>query len=262
MSIATLSGEGYVPPGVNDLYPPPIFDAVPWLVKPIVLVALSVVIIIGFLLSATRRPALVPGRLQFTGELVYGFVRNSLARDVIGSRDYKPFVPYLFALFMFILVNNLYGILPLISFPPMAKIGFPMVLALISLVVFNTVGIKRQGFVPYFKNMMFIPGVPVFVYPLLAPIELLSTIVIRPLSLTLRLFANMFSGHLLLLVFITGSEYLMLEVANPLLKVAGAATGVLYVGLTFYELFVQVFQAYIFTLLTALYIAGATSEGH
>jgi F-type H+-transporting ATPase subunit a len=262
VSIAKLAGEGYVPPDVNALYPPPIFDSVPWLVKSIVLVAFSIVIILGFLLGATRRPALVPGRLQFAGELVYGFVRNSMARDVIGSRDYKPFVPYLFALFMFILVNNLYGILPLISFPPMAKIGFPMVLALIALVVFNTVGIKRQGFIPYFKNMMFIPGVPVFVYPLLAPIELLSTLVIRPLSLTLRLFANMFSGHLLLLVFITGSEYLMLEVANPLLKVAGAATGVLYVGLTFYELFVQVFQAYIFTLLTALYIAGATSEGH
>jgi F-type H+-transporting ATPase subunit a len=185
-----------------------------------------------------------------------------MGRDVIGSKDFKPFVPLLFTLFTFILVNNLYGIFPFISFPPMAKIAYPMVLALISLVVFNYVGIKRQGFIPYFRNMMFIPGVPVFIYPLLAPIELLSTLVIRPLSLTLRLFANMFSGHLLLLVFITGSQYLMFEVANPLLKVAGAATGIMAVVLTFYELFVEVFQAYIFTLLTALYITGAVSEDH
>ena len=257
-----MADEGYVPPGLHDLYPPPLFDAIPWLIKSIVLVAISVVIILAFFLAATRRPALVPSRLQFTGELVYSFVRNSMGRDVIGSKDYKRFVPLLFTLFTFILVNNLYGILPFVSFPPMAKIAFPMVLAIISLVVFNYVGIKRQGFVPYFRNMMFIPGVPVFIYPLLAPIELLSTLVIRPLSLTLRLFANMFSGHLLLLVFITGSQYLMLEVANPLLKVAGAATGVMAVVLTFYELFVEVFQAYIFTLLTALYITSAISEDH
>ena len=262
MSIATLAGEGYVPPDVNDVYPPALFDATPWLTKSIVLVTLSVFIIVTFLLAATRRPALVPGRLQFTGELIYSFVRNSMARDVIGSKDFKPFVPLLFTFFTFILVNNVYGILPLISFPPMAHIAYPMVLALVALVVFNYVGIKRQGFFPYFKNMMFIPGVPWFVYPLLAPIELISTIIVRPLSLTLRLFANMFSGHLLLLVFITGSEYLMLEVANPFLKAAGAATGALYIVLVFYELFVEIFQAYIFTLLAALYIAGATSEGH
>lgn len=247
---------------MEELYLPSVFDSLPWLVKPLLLVAISVFIIVGFFYAATRKREMVPSRLQFAGELVYSFVRNGIGRDVIGTRDFAKFVPLLFALFTFILVNNLFGILPFVSFPPMAKIGFPIVLALISLIVFNVVGIRRQGFVPYFKNMMFIPGVPVFVYPLLAPIELLSTLVIRPLSLTLRLFANMFSGHLLLLVFVTGSEYLLFTVANPLLKAAGALTGVLTVGLTFYELFVEIFQAYIFTLLTALYIASANGDGH
>ena len=165
-------------------------------------------------------------------------------------------------MFTFIMVNNLYGIIPLIYFPPMAKIGFPLVLAVISLVVFNTVGIRRQGFFNYFKNVMFIPGVPVYIYPLLAPIELLTALVIRPFTLTLRLFANMFAGHMLLLVFIVGAEYMLFEAASPLLKGAGVFTGALAVGLTFYEIFVELFQAYIFTLLSALYIAGALSEEH
>ena len=143
----------------------------------------------------------------------------------------------------------------------MAKIGYPMVLAIIVLFVYNIVGIRRQGFVPYFKNMMFIPGVPVYVYPLLAPIELLTNLVIRPFSLTLRLFANMFSGHMLLLVFVTGTSYLLLDGSNLFLRGAGVFTGAMTIVLTFYELFVEIFQAYIFTLLTALYIAGAT-EGH
>lgn len=262
MNIALLAGEGFHPPGVQEFYLPPAFDAIPWLVKPIMLVMLSVVIIVVFLHLASRERAVVPSRMQFAGELVYGFVRDGIARDTIGSKDYQKFVPLLFAMFTFIMVNNLYGIIPVLYFPPMAKISFPLVLAIISLVVFNVVGIRKQGFFPYFKNMMFIPGVPVYIYPLLAPIELLTALIIRPFTLTLRLFANMFAGHMLLLVFITGSEYMLLEAANPLLKGAGVFTGALAVGLTFYEIFVELFQAYIFTLLTALYIAGATGDGH
>ncbi len=256
-----LAGPGYQPPSVHDLYLPALFDGLPWVVKPAILVVASVVIIVGFLHMATRQRAMVPGRVQFAGELVYNFVRNSIARDVLGAHDFMKFVPLLFALFTFILVNNLFGVIPFISFPPMAKIGYPMVLAIISLIVFNVVGIRRQGFVKYFKDMMFIPGVPVYVYPLLAPIELLTNLIVRPLSLTLRLFANMFSGHMLLLVFVTGTSYLLIDGSNLFLRGAGVFTGVMTVGLTFYELFVEVFQAYIFTLLTALYIAGAT-EGH
>ena len=251
-----------MPPGVQEFYLPPPFDAIPWLTKPILLVMLSVVIIVVFLHLASRKRAVVPSRMQFAGELVYGFVRDGIARDTIGSKDYKRFVPLLFAMFVFIMVNNLYGILPVVYFPPMAKIGFPLVLAVVSLIVFNVVGIRKQGFFPYFKNMMFIPGVPAYIYPLLAPIELLTALIIRPFTLTLRLFANMFAGHMLLLVFIVGAEYMLIEATSPLLNVAGVFTGALAIGLTFYEIFVELFQAYIFTLLTALYIAGATGDGH
>jgi len=257
-----MADNGYVPPTSHEVFPPGIFDSVAWFTKPILLVCISVLLIVGIFMTMTRKKAVVPSRGQFAGELVYDFVRNGIGRDLIGSKDFRPFVPLLFALFTFILVNNLFGVTPLVSFPPMAHIAFPMVLALIVLVVYNTVGIRRVGFGPYFRDIMFIPGVPKFVYPILAPIELLTVLFIRPFTLTLRLFANMFAGHMLLLVFVTGAEYLLIEVANPLLKGAGLLTGVVALVMTFFELFVEIFQAYIFALLTALYIGGAVSEGH
>lgn len=260
--LGRVLADGYVPPGVPEVFPPAIFDQVGWFTKAILLVSLSVVILVAFWLAAVRKPAIVPSRMQFTGELVYDFVRNGIGRDIIGSRDYMTFVPLLLSLFSFILVNNVFGITPFVSLPPMAHIAFPMVLALIVLVVYNVVGIRRQGFGRYFKDVMFIPGVPAFVYPILAPIELLTILFIRPFTLTLRLFANMFAGHLLLLVFVTGAEYMLFEVANPALKAAGLLTGVVALVMTLFELFVEIFQAYIFALLTALYISGAVNEGH
>lgn len=257
-----LAGEGYTPPGVDDVFPQPLFSGIPWFAKAMLLVMISVVILVGLFVALGRKPKVVPSRMQFAGELVYGFVRDGIGRDVIGSKDYMRFFPLLFTLFSFILLNNIFGVTPLVSLPPMAHISYPLVLALIVLVTYNYVGIRRQGFVAYFKDVMFIPGVPTFVYPILAPVELLTILIIRPFTLTLRLFANMFSGHLLLLVFITGSEYLMFKVANPLLKSAGLLTGGMALIMTFFELFVEIFQAYIFTLLTALYIGGAVSEGH
>jgi F-type H+-transporting ATPase subunit a len=239
-----------------------LFEQLDWVTKPALLVVLSIVVLLAFFLSATRKKALVPSRLQFMGEVVYDFTRNSIGRDLIGSKDYKPFVPLIFSLFTFILVNNVFGITPVLYLPPMAHIAYPLTLAVIVLIVYNVVGIRRQGFVPYFRDVMFIPGVPPFVYPILAPVELLTILFIRPFTLTLRLFANMFAGHMLLLVFATGAEYLLVDVANPALKAAGLLTGGVAIVMTFFELFVEFFQAYIFALLTALYISGAVNEGH
>ncbi|MCZ3389484.1 MAG: F0F1 ATP synthase subunit A [Actinomycetia bacterium] len=260
--IGSFLADGYIPPGAEEVFPPEIFGQVPWFDKAILLVIISVFVISVFLWAAVRRPALVPGRMQFTGELLYNFVRNGIGRDIIGSKDYMTFVPLLFTLFTYIMVNNLWGVTPFVSFPPMAHIAFPMVLALIVLVVYNVAGIRRQGLGRYFKDVMFIPGVPAFVYPILAPIELLTILFIRPFTLTLRLFANMFAGHMLLLVFVTGAEYMIFEVSNPALKAAGLLTGVLAIVMSLFELFVELFQAYIFALLTALYISGAVNEGH
>ena len=114
------SGEGgeFVPPGPGSFELPPWAEVAGFgLTKSMLLVVLSAVVIIGFTYASSRKAAVVPGRLQFAGEAVYGFVRNSLARDNIGSEHFMKFVPYLFSLFLFILVNNYYGVIPFLQFP-------------------------------------------------------------------------------------------------------------------------------------------------
>jgi F-type H+-transporting ATPase subunit a len=260
-SLVRLSaeGEGFVPPSSNDFNLPPIFGDNAFTTKPIVMVFFSVILISIFFIAASRKAAVVPSKLQFAGESIYAFVRNDLARDVIGH-EFMRFVPYLFTLFTFILTNNLFGIVPLLQFPTMSRVSFPYVLAVFTFVVFHYVGIRKQGLGKYLKDIMFMPGVPKPVYILLTPIELATFFLVRPLTLSLRLFANMFAGHLLLLVFIMGGDHLLTGVIG--LKLVSPFAFAFGIGLTFFEFMVQCLQAYIFTLLTALYIAGALADEH
>lgn len=251
--------EGFVPPSSADFELPPIFGENAYTTKPIFLVFLSIILISLFFILASRKAAIVPSKLQFAGESLYSFVRNDLARDVIGH-DFLRFVPYLFTLFTFILVNNLFGIIPLLQFPTMSRVSFPYVLAMTIYIVFHYVGIRKQGAIKYFKEIMFMPGVPKAAYILITPLEILTFFVVRPATLALRLFANMFAGHLLLLVFILGGEHLLQGVIG--LKLISPFAFAIGIGLTFFEFMVQCLQAYIFTLLAALYIAGALADEH
>jgi len=252
-------GEGFTPPSARDFNLPPIFGENPFTTKPIFLVFLSVILISVFFILASRKAAVVPSKLQFAGESVYGFVRNDLAKDVIGH-EFMRFVPYLFTLFTFILVNNIFGIVPMLQFPTMSRVSFPYVLAIITFLVFHYVGIRKQGALKYIKEIMFMPGVPKPAYILITPLELLTFFLVRPLTLSLRLFANMFAGHLLLLVFILGGEHLLQGVIG--LKLISPFAFFIGIVLTFFEFMVQCLQAYIFTLLAALYIAGALADEH
>lgn len=252
-------GEGFVPPSAKDFELPPIFGDNVYTTKPIFLVFLSVILISVFFLLASRKAAVVPSKLQFAGESVYEFVRNGLGRDVIGH-EFMRFVPYLFTLFTFILVNNLFGIVPLLQFPAMSHVGFAYVLAIFTFIVFHYVGIRHHGIVKYIKDIMFMPGVPKPAYILITPLEILTFFLVRPLTLSLRLFANMFAGHLLLLVFILGGEHLLSGVIG--LKLISPFAFGIGIVMTFFEFMVQCLQAYIFTLLTALYIAGALADEH
>ena len=256
---SSAEGEGFVPPSTKDFELPPIFGDNPFTTKPIFLVFLSVILISVFFIAASRKAAIVPSKLQFAGESVYAFVRNDLAKDVIGH-EFLRFVPYLFTLFTFILVNNLFGIIPLLQFPTMSHVGFAYVLALFTFFVFHYVGVRKHGLFKYIKDIMFMPGVPKAAYILITPLEILTFFLVRPLTLSLRLFANMFAGHLLLLVFILGGEHLA-QGALGLKLVSPFAFGIGIV-LTFFEFMVQCLQAYIFTLLTALHIAGALADEH
>ena len=258
--VQAAEGEEFQAPGPADFEFPPLFGEGTFFTKPMLIIVLGSLLIAGLFYLASRRASLVPAKMQFVGESVYGFVRNGIVGDTIGH-DGRKFVPLLTTLFCFIAVLNLSGIIPVLQLPATSKIAIPLFLALISWVVFNYVGIRRHGFLGYFKNMMFPPGLPKPIYLLLAPLELFSTVIIRPITLTLRLTLNMFAGHLVLLLTVLGGEYLLVE-KGGLLAVASIIPFAFSIILTFFEAFVQVLQAYVFVLLSALYIAGALADEH
>jgi F-type H+-transporting ATPase subunit a len=251
---------GFRSPGPADFEYAPLFGEGTFFTKPMLIVVLGSVAVGLFFYLAARRAEMVPGKAQFAGEGVYGFVRNNIVADAIGSEG-RRFVPYLATLFSFIAVLNISGIVPVLQFPATSKIAIPLFLAVLSWVIYNAVGISRQGFVGYFKAMMFPPGIPWPVYILLAPIEFFSTVIIRPITLTLRLTLNMFAGHLVLLLLFLGGEYLLLE-AGGALALLSPFLFLFAIVMTFFEAFIQILQAYVFTLLSALYIGGALLEEH
>lgn len=264
--VGTLAAEGegetFHAPGPGNFDLPGLFDiAGSPVTKPMVQLVLAALLVFGFFYAAARRGSLVPGRLQFAGEAGYGMVRNSIARDVIGGHDFARFVPYLFALFFFILVNNFFSSIPGIQFPTFSRASMAYALAALSWVVYNAVGIRKHGFVGYLKLQSVPSGVSKVMYPLLVPLEFMSNILVRPATLALRLFANMFAGHLLVILFATGGLYLI-EHGSTLVKPVGLLAWVLFILIAFLELLVQFLQAYVFTLLNAMYISGSLADEH
>jgi F-type H+-transporting ATPase subunit a len=255
------TGQGFEAPSVASFWQP-IFGSGPWAVtRPAIVLVLSAILIGAWLLWSTRRVAVVPTKSQFFTEQVYGLVRNSMARDIIGSHDFLRFVPLLFAMFLLILVNNLFGVIPFVQYPTMSRVGFPAALTLVVYLVYHAVGIRRLGFGPYIKHM--IPaGVPAWVLVLLVPLELLTYFVIRPVTLALRLFGNMFAGHLLLVLFVSAGEYLILRSGVPGYVPVGVLSYLMAFVMTIFEIVVEFLQAYIFVLLAALYIAGSVADEH
>ncbi|GAA2904307.1 F0F1 ATP synthase subunit A [Pseudonocardia halophobica] len=256
---ATAPAPGFEAPGVEDFQLPPVFGPV---TKPVLELVLAAVIIAAFFLVAVRKPALVPGKTQFLGEAFHGLVRNTIARDMIGGRDFVKYVPFLTALFAFILVNNLFGIIPFIQFPTFSHPSVPYALAALVYVVFTYAGIRKHGFGGYVRLSTWPPDVPWWVRIILTPIEFLSNLVLRPVTLSLRLFGNMFAGHLLLLLFVLGGEYMLLEAGDWQLKVLSPFAFLMAIVFTFFEAFVQVIQAYIFVMLTASYIGTVLADDH
>jgi F-type H+-transporting ATPase subunit a len=218
----------------------------------------AIVISIFFLVSL-RKPKLVPGRSQFMAESIYGFVRDKIARDVMGPEGLR-FASYLTSLFVFIFVLNLYEILPGAQAPVTGRIAYPAVLAIGTWVLFIAVGIQKQGVGSYFKGALFPPGVPKFLYILLTPIEFVSTFIFRPFTLAVRLFANMFAGHLLVLIFFSGALYMWS--VGGLQLAFGSVAFLIGIIVTFFELLIISLQAYIFVTLTAVYVAESLADEH
>lgn len=222
---------------------------------------LTVAVLVVFFLWAYRKPQLVPGKMQWLAESAYGLVRNSIAVDILGTRVGVRFAPYLATLFLFVLLMNFWAIVPVIQISPNSHIAFPVMLAAITWVVYIWVGVRKHGLGRFLKNTCVPPGAPLFILPLLIPLEFIQNLILRPLTLALRLFANMFAGHLILLVFILGG-FALLESDNFFIQSASVLSFAMGIGLTLFEVIVIVLQAYVFTLLTTLYIQGSLADEH
>ncbi|MCY1140496.1 F0F1 ATP synthase subunit A [Actinoplanes sp. Pm04-4] len=257
-----LAADVPFPPSVEDFYLPSILPWNEhnsyWFTKITALMWVSVAAIIIFFLVTYRKPQLVPTKKQWLAESIYGFVRNNIAVDMLGKRGVN-FAPYLTSLFVFILLMNFWAIVPLAQISPNSHIAFPAILAVISYVMFIYVGMKHHGGLKYFKHAL-IPPAPWFILPLLIPIEFFSTFLVRPFSLAVRLFANMFAGHMLLLVFTLGG-FAMLN-ANVWFAPFSIVSWAMTIALTFLEFLVICLQAYVFTVLTASYVQGALADEH
>ena len=260
----TGGGDGFQAPGLGEFYPEPLAEftllGVDFTITRITLgLFVATIAMLVFMVMAVRRPQVVPGKLQFLGESGYSLVRDGIARDVVGPRG-LPFAPFLAALFFFILANNLMAIIPFAQISPMSKFAFPLVLAGICWVLYIYIGIREQGVGRYFKDILFLPGVPKPMYILVTPIEILQNFIVRPFTLAVRLFANMFAGHMLLVVFSLGAVYLF-QVGNYSV-IFGPVSALMAIVMTFFELLVIFLQAYVFTVLMGTYLNGSIEAEH
>jgi F-type H+-transporting ATPase subunit a len=258
-----LAADVPFPPSVEDFYLPSIlpWDAHDsyWVTKITVLLWLAVAVLIVYFLVSYRKPQLVPTKRQWIAESIYGFVRNNISIEMIGPRGVQ-FAPYLTTLFCFILLMNFFGIVPFLQISPNSHIAFPAILAVISYVMFIYIGSRHHGGFLKYMRFALVPPAPWFILPLLIPIEFFSTFLVRPFSLAVRLFANMFAGHMLLLVFTLGG-FAMIS-ANAWFIPFSIISWVLTIALTFLEFLVICLQAYVFTVLTASYVQGAIADEH
>jgi len=250
---------GFEPPGTEIFETPCLIGSGTYCANRVMLyMALSAIIIVALFVVAFRKPKLVPSGLQNGMESVVEFIRNGIVMEVMGPSGLK-YLPFLTSLFFFIFVNNIFGILPFIQFPVNSRMAIPAFLAVLVWFIYNIAGIKAQGLGGYLKSSLFPPGVPTLIYILVTPIELVSTFIVRPLTLAVRLAANMIAGHLILTIFFVGTWYLQWKLITIPFAALSFALGTALVA---FEILVAVLQAYIFTILTAVYIAGSEHPEH
>lgn len=253
------SGCGFPAPGAD------IFDfAEVWgfdalgihfaITKPMILIVLAVVLVVGFFTYAFRNAKVVPRGAQNIAEYGYLFVRDGIARDTMGKAG-DPFVPLLFSFFFLIWALNFLGIVPFAQIAPTARFAIPVAFAVIVYLLWVPLGMIKQGPLGFLKSMTMPPGVPKAMYVLLVPIEFVSNLLVRPFTHSVRLFANMFAGHMLIVMFSVAAWYLFSPSLVGLL--GSAASFTLAIGLTGFEILIQALQAYVFTLLVAVYLNDA-----
>ena len=221
---------------------------------------LAVAVIILLLWLGTRRMKLVPGRGQSVMEMALGFVQSNIVEGALGKEEGKRFLPLLSSMFFLIITMNIAGIIPGLNIAGTAVIGVPLVLAVVAYVAFIYAGVKKhQG--KFFKNSLFPSGVPWYLYFIVTPIEFVSTFILRPVTLALRLLMNMIAGHMLLVLCFSATHFFLFTAGGWF---SAFSVGTLAFGFVFtlFELLVAALQAYVFTFLTAVYIQLALADEH
>jgi F-type H+-transporting ATPase subunit a len=254
-----FDGCGFPAPGLHSFVFEPIFTAGGLeFNKPMLLALIGSLIIVGFFWAAFNKPKVVPGKLQMVAEAGYDFVRRGIVYETLGKRDGEKYVPIMVSLFFFVWIMNLWSIIPIAQFPATSIIAFPVGLALIVYVMWVSLTFRKHGFVGALKNITGYDKSLGPVLPLAMLIEFFSNLLVRPFTHAVRLFANMFAGHTLLLLFTLASWYLL----NGIGIAYAGVSFVMVVVMTAFELFIQAVQAYVFVLLAANYVQGALAEHH
>lgn len=271
MNLALLASTEFVPPTTKDFskwFEPQNWWLGPWKVGPFefglnfiyFLVLLALCTLLAFFFFAMRRPKVVPGKLQMVAEIGVDFVKENTAMSMIGPRG-VAYMGLLTSLFFWILAGNIYEIVPGVNFSMNSRLAFPTVLALVAYGAYHAAGIRQHGFFGYLKHSLILPGVPMLLMPLMFLIEFITVFITRPLTLAVRLFANMVAGHFLLTVFFLGTIGMLFS-GKIVLMVFSPFAGALAIALVGFELFVAGLQAFIFAVLTASYIGQSISESH
>ncbi|MDR1799964.1 MAG: F0F1 ATP synthase subunit A [Bifidobacteriaceae bacterium] len=255
-------GGGMHLPTLDELFPSPfVGDGTLWELNRIGLVRIVATLALVLLVwLGARRTKLVPGRGQSTFELMMGFVHKQICEAALSPAAARQYLPYIATLFFGIFALNITGVIPFLDVSSNSVVAVPLMLALCTWIAFVVAGIKAHGFGHFVADNLFPKGAPKVMYVILAPIEFLSTFILRPVTLTVRLMANMIAGHFLLAAFFAMTSYLFVE-ASGALKGLGVVSFAAAFAFTLFEIFVAALQAYIFSLLSTVYI-GLAREGH
>ncbi len=223
----------------------------------IALISVLAVILPTIMFMLAKRD-MVPTGVQNIVEGTVEFVEKQVILSAIGPHGLK-YLPLLLSIFLFVFFGNIFEVIPTFQMPANARMANPVILAIVAWVTFMAVGIKAQGFGGFMKSSLMPPGVPKALLPLVSTIEFISTFLLRPFGLAVRLFANMLAGHILLVTF--GVLCITLWQVGPLAAILPLSFAML-VGLTGFEIMVSLIQAFVFSLLTAVYISLSLSAHH
>ena len=250
---------GFTNPGLEDFHFEPLWGTT-WVTKPLIQLVVAAIVVVVVWCLASRKLRTVPSKSQFLFEQAYDFIRSSVGRDVLGP-GFRPYLGVLIGLFTFVLFNNWFGEFFLFMFPTFSKIGFVWGMVGFVYLLYIFAGFRTHG-IGYLRKSLIPEGVPWYLWVIIIPIEFLSNFVTRPLTLAVRLFANMFAGHLTVVVFVVGGTYLLTYANNLFYNVGGGLSLLFGVVMMGFELFIGFIQAYIFTILVAQYISSSISESH